>query len=125
MLSSSASSSAAWMRCGSAATASGSGWGGGSMRFCVERTPREHGEDEVVIVERVLRDRHGQQQVQRFGMRDVVPEPEEGVICGVVETPIHGGEKRLLRAFDAARVHGLGISQDVRAHAGMIDVLVR
>src|SRR2546425_12198458 len=31
----------------------------------VECAPREHGEDEVMIVERVFRDRHGQQQVQR------------------------------------------------------------
>ncbi len=82
----------------------------------VERAPREHGEDEVVIVERVLRDRHGQQQVQRLGVGDVVPEPEEVVIGGVVQAAIHGGEERLLRGFDAARVHGLGIRQDVRAH---------
>src|SRR2546427_4222697 len=38
MLSVSASSNAAWVRWGNAATASGSGWGGGSMRSCVERT---------------------------------------------------------------------------------------
>src|SRR2546426_12824333 len=38
MLSWSASSNAAWERWGSAATASGFGWGGGSIRFCVERT---------------------------------------------------------------------------------------
>ena len=47
------------------------------------------------------------------------------MIRGVVQAAIHGGEKRLLGAFDAARVQGLGIRQDVRAHPGVIDVLVR
>ena len=47
------------------------------------------------------------------------------MIRGVVHPAIHGGEERLLRAFDATRVHRLGIRQDVRAHAGVVDVLVR
>src|SRR6266850_487863 len=60
----------------------------------VEGTPREHGEDEVVIIERVLRDRHGQQQVQRLAMGDVVPEPQEVAVRPVVEAAVHAGEKR-------------------------------
>jgi hypothetical protein len=60
-----------------------------------------------------------------FAMGDVVPEPQEVAVRPVVQAAVHAGEKRLLGGLDAARIQGLGIREDVRAHVGVIDVLVR
>ena len=46
----------------------------------LQAAPEVAGEQEVVVVERVLRQRHAHQQVERLDRRDMVPEPQEDVV---------------------------------------------
>ena len=69
--------------------------------------PEVAGEQEVVVVERVLRHRHAHQQIERLDRRDMVPQPQEDVVGLVALAAAARLQEGLLVGFDAARGHHL------------------
>ena len=69
----------------------------------LEAAPEVAREQEVVIVERVLRQRHAHQQVERLDARHVVPQPQEDVVGLVGLAAAAGLQEGLLVRLDALR----------------------
>ena len=73
----------------------------------LQAAPEVAGEQEVVVVERVLRQRHAHQQVERLDRRDMVPEPQEDVVGLECLAAAARLEEGLLGGLDAFRGDGL------------------
>ena len=69
----------------------------------LQPAPEVAGEQEVVIVEGILGQRHAQQQIERLDRGDMIPQPQEDVVRLVALAPAASLEERLLVRLDAAR----------------------
>ena len=78
-----------------------------------------------MIIQKILGDGDGQEHIEGFDRRHIVPQPEKIMIGHVVLATIDGVEEGALGGLDTARVMGLEIQQHVWPHGGMMNVLIR
>ena len=77
-----------------------------------------------MVIQDILGNGHGQEDIEGLDRRHVVPQPEKIMIGRIVLTTVDRREEGLLRGFDAACINGLEIRQHVWPHGGVVNVLI-
>src|SRR6267143_884200 len=77
------------------------------LSYRLQGTPGEGREDEIVIIQDILRDSDGHQKVEGLDRWDMLPQPQKIMIGLVVLTTVDGVEEGALGRLDAPLIHRL------------------